>query len=767
MFALGLGFRAGADEGGAPISVADLLRFATVGDPQTLDWNEDFGAPGTFSPDGSKVAVIVSGGDAERETNNASLWVYATANLLGGELKPTKLAEFASATSYRPIAFAHWLADNENLVFAGAREAETPQIFRVNSRTRNLEPLTRVSGTLLWYDVALSGNRLVTFVEPSPTAPKDEPQCRRYGCRVESTYLYDAERGGDPPAVGVIYNLLTSETKPLIQPEIQNRDLSSCDAALSGGISPDGRYAIRLCTLNAKSLPAWWGDYAMDPAFHECIVFGNVRCFRRGFVVDLETGQSRAWTDAPLWHPAYVAPPVWIDGGRHVILPTAFESLKGVDAKERARRARSYVVQLLDPATRKLTRIGWLDSKVARFTRVSWDEASQILMVQGEDSRRAPVAPAYFERKGTRWEPRTAPASVGTHTRVKLELEQSLNDRPLLVATDIETGRRRTVLDPNPWLADRKSGHVEALSWKTRIGETWHGGLYYPPGYQVGKRYPLLIQTHGFEAHLFSLNGWAKSFPGQALAAHGMVVLQIDEDRRESNGADTEYSPEYWKSMQAGQEGVIDQLDEMGLIDRQHVGTIGFSATGPTTAYLFTHSEYPIAAAAFGDTGGDGWWSYLSYGGSQKPDPHFGTQPFSEGIAPWLELSPLFNLARVRTPLLMFEAESPLGTWDWYAGLRSLHKPVEFWSLPTGTHDVYQASQRLRMNQLTVDWFRFWLKDEERRVRGAYQGETAEALADQYVRWRALRAMHESDMKKPRPPLLKWSATPRETGESR
>lgn len=764
---LGLATKSFAAEKSRLISVYDVVRFATIGDPRTLDWNEDTGEPGIFSPDRSEVLIVVSSGDPEHENNNAALWLYRTADLMS-DPKPVKLAEFASATPHRPIAFVHWLADNQTVVFAGTRGGDVSQIFRVNIRTQVLEQLTHSTEQLLWYDVSTVGNRLVTFAEPAALPPAKDPQCRRYGCRVQSADLVDAESGNnDTNALASVHDLITGDDKPLISPESQDDSLSSCDIGMAGGLSPDGRYAIRLCTVRAQRLPSWWGEYATDATLHGCILSHNARCWRRGFVTDLTTGRSMAWTDAPLWHPAYIAQPIWIDGGHRVIFPTAFESLNDIDAKERARRTKLYAVQILDLATRKMSRIGRLDPKVVRMTKASWNSVNETLMVRGEDVDGNSLPPAYFHRAGAKWVPLQATdIAASPRTGAKLVIEESLNAPPVLKAIDQQTGVNKKILDPNPWLATRELGRVEAVSWGTRNGRAWRGGLYYPPDYQAGRRYPLLLQTHGFEPGQFSLNGWAKNFPGQALASHGMFILQIDEDSRDQNGTDTGYSTKYWEAMQAGYEGAIDHLDQLGLIDPGRVGTLGFSATGPSTGYLFTHSEYAIAAAAFGDTGGDGLWSYFSWGGSQGTVAHFGTQPFGDGIGPWLELSPSFNLARVRTPLLMFQAESPLGTWDFYAGLRSLNRPVELWSLPTGTHDVYQASQRMRMNQLLVDWFCFWLKAEQRTEVGAYAGETAQSLADQYARWGGFRKQQEGILKQPRPPLLKWTATPVTTNEA-
>jgi hypothetical protein len=51
-----------------------------------------------------------------------------------------------------------------------------------------------------------------------------------------------------------------------------------------------------------------------------------------------------------------------------------------------------------------------------------------------------------------------------------------------------------------------------------------------------------------------------------------------------------------------------------------------------------------------------------------------------------------------------------------------------------------KPSERIISQGGTVDWFRFWLKDEE---------DPDPAEAEQYKRWRELRKMQEENERKP------------------
>jgi dipeptidyl aminopeptidase/acylaminoacyl peptidase len=114
-----------------------------------------------------------------------------------------------------------------------------------------------------------------------------------------------------------------------------------------------------------------------------------------------------------------------------------------------------------------------------------------------------------------------------------------------------------------------------------------------------------------------------------------------------------------------------------------------------------------------------------------------GARPFGEGLQQWLKRSPTFNLDKVNTPLLVVgeDPSSVLFMWEPYAGLRYLQKPVELIMLNTDEHVLTNPAVRMVSQGGSVDWFRFWLKDEE---------DPNATKAEQYARWRRLRELQEN-----------------------
>ena len=132
-----------------------------------------------------------------------------------------------------------------------------------------------------------------------------------------------------------------------------------------------------------------------------------------------------------------------------------------------------------------------------------------------------------------------------------------------------------------------------------------------------------------------------------------------------------------------------------------------------------------------------GYFQYIAYGNmasdfASEEESVIGAPPFGDGLLLWFKRSPAFLLDRVQTPIQIqtFEPSSLLGEWEWFSGLKRLGKPVDFVYLPTGIHILVKPWDRMVSQEGSVDWFCFWLKNEE---------DPDPKETEQYVRWRELR----------------------------
>jgi len=321
-----------------------------------------------------------------------------------------------------------------------------------------------------------------------------------------------------------------------------------------------------------------------------------------------------------------------------------------------------------------------------------------------------------------------------------------MNEPPRLFA--LRGAARALVFDPNPGLLTRfRFARVDTVRWTARDGASYLGGLYYPPDYRSGQRYPVVIQTHGFLVDQFWPDGvYSTGNAAQALAGLGILVLQspgpADFDTSSVLGTDRE-----GPMAMAAFEAAVDHLDDLGWIDRTRVGLSGFSRTCFYVGYTLTHTDrdrYPFAAASVIEGVDMSYGQYILFG----PVSHaWGVSPEEPGVnggAPWgpttsrrwVERAPGFNLDRVRAPIRIqaLHPASLLSEWELYAGLLLQRKPVELVYLPDAQHIIATPWELLTSQQGNVDWFRFWLKGEE---------DPDTAKGEQYARWRQLRELKE------------------------
>lgn len=715
------------------MTVADMIRMTVVGDPENYQ-GESVLHLSELSPDGKRVAVVVRRGNVEQNTVEASILVFRTAELLRSAT-PDTVVTIASASSRPAVAHVRWLADNATLTFLGAKSERPPQVYRVDVRTHQLRQITSSLTGVRAYDITPTGARVIYTAEaPVDTAAR---RTRRPGFPVLTTSLVDVMLGTEQSDYArqmthlFVQDIGGRVARAVPDPVRAERGLGRCEDLFGIHVSPDGRFALRFCYVVMS--PAHWQAYTADAYVRRGLADPDSRGVTQYALVDLERGTTAPVLDAPL--PAYGRrpAPVWASQRGSVIVGNAYLPLNVADSAERARRTSTlYAIAEIDLASRAVTPVV---QEGPVTTALHWDGASQTLLVTPGDSMRRPLPVVGYRARGARWRPE----STGTHSlpransngRVTLSLEESLNDPPVLVAHDLRRGSRRVVLELNPHLRAFRLGRVEAITWTARDGRTWRGGLYYPPDYVPTRRYPLVIQTHGFDAEQFSLYGaFTTAFAAQPLATHGMVVLQVPDPPR-----DVMDTPREAAVAQVGYEGAIDELDRRGIIDRTRVGLIGFSRTCWYVKYFLTHSTYPLAAAALSDGVDAGYFQYIAFG--QVIQGHYellhGVAPFGPGLEVWLREAPGFNLDKVRAPLRIeaIGMESLPQEWEVYAGLKRLGRPVELFVIPDGIHELVRPLERLASQGGNVDWFAFWLLGRE---------DPDPLKAEQYRRWRALRA---------------------------
>ncbi len=732
---------------GRRITVADVIATRTVGNGRN-EAAYSMDDVGTLSPDGQRFIVVMRQPDLATNVVRSWLLVFKTAAVfLDGEpIRPDTALVLASGSNAPAIEQVRWLRDNETLLFLGAPGTAAPQVMQFSLRTRHFERVTNAVTGVQKYVAAADGGTIVYTADPPP----DSAFLRRVGA---TGFAVHPNQMVDDVMLGrwdVGYNDSSprqfdkSETFVLDRHTGVSRRvpaLDDCHLSIGGmALSPDGRQVAAVCPRSPA--PPGWGKYG-DAAFHKESEWAGVQHLESLTVFDLAGDRQRTLIETPsgVWEQF-----VWAPDSRTLIVANTYLPTDDTTAATANRRG-EYTLAEVDASARAVTPIAYGDTLMAPV----WDAASGVLSLRTRDGSRVVM----YQKQDGRWNKTGAGHDRGSGTsggrigetakpaaRPVFRLVQDLNTPPTIEATDALTGQHVMLIDLNPQLRQFRLGHVEVIRWTTSYGDTFSGGLYLPPDYVAGHRYPLVVQPHGFPEHEFELDGlYRTAKAAQALAAHDIAVLEIDYTSPLHFGTSEEAPREI-----AATEGAIDTLDRRGLIDRTKVGVIGFSRGCWQVEYMITHPDprFPLAAASITDGVDYGYVQRVTWGPAAAADfdaMNGGGPPSGATLGQWIKTAPGFNVDKVHTPLWItaLSPASVLSEWEIYGGLLLLGKPVELTYIPDGSHPLVKPWELRTSQQGTVDWFTFWLTGEE---------DPDPAKAKQYTRWHRLRAMRDSGLTK-------------------
>jgi hypothetical protein len=641
-----------------------------------------------FSPDGKRFVIVLRKGNLDQNANEFTLLLFNASEALHAA-RPEVLVRMSSSSNRDAISNVKWLEDNETLVFLGEGPGELPQVCKLNARTKQFERITNHPTEIRSYDISSQGRTLLYQALAPKTLASAMDAAGVQGVAITGQSLLSVITDSYEPPGGEEIFLETVGSQPV--------RISSGSNFIARGpvsLSPDGQYA--LIDVGIRDIPSAWSNYGgiVQEILSASHPKGSVLPFVLYLLLDVKRQSLSPLLDAP----AVGWAPIWAPDGRSVFFKT-YLPLDVADPKETAEREKTfYPVEVKIPGR-----------EIQRIQEEKWphDRSSSGLQVT---------------------------------------IDQGLERPQKLHISDNRSHQESLLMDLNPQFTGLQFGRVQVIEWTVKNNILLRGGLYLPPEYIPGKRYPLVIQTHGFTRdEEFSMDGlreWSSAFAARPLAAKGILVLQgvgfarqEDHDHYNDKGEFGSTPQEAGRNLNVlGIEGLIESLIDRGMVDKDRIGIVGFSRTVCFVGYLLTHSTRHFAAANLVDGTDCGYFEEMAFPGIawDLNNINGGVAPFGLGLQKWFSESPGFNLDKVRTPvrLLALGPGSALGMWDWYAGLSLQKKPVDFVLLPDAAHLVVKPQERMVAQQGLVDWFCFWLKDEE---------NNNAANVEQYDRWRQLR----------------------------
>jgi dipeptidyl aminopeptidase/acylaminoacyl peptidase len=278
---------------------------------------------------------------------------------------------------------------------------------------------------------------------------------------------------------------------------------------------------------------------------------------------------------------------------------------------------------------------------------------------------------------------------------------------PRLETIDLATGRQRLVDAPNAGIGIGAGIKEQDLAWKDQTGRAFTGHIFWPSNAK-GRRVPLFLTYYVCPG--FLRGGTGDEFPLIPLAAHGIAALCI---QRTTASADNSDNVAQYDEALSGIRAIIGDLDRAGRIDPSRIGMGGLSFGGEVTAWALMNSNF-LAAASISSTLFEPayWW----FNGVAGRDIHDGARAMWQLGAPdetparWRQLSPAYNVDRIRAPLLMQMPEQEFRlNMELYARLSEAGRAVDLYAFPDEPHVKIQPRHKLAVYQRNLDWFCYWL----------------------------------------------------------
>lgn len=715
-----------------------------------------------FSPDGTRFIAATMRGDLNSGQRVATLWLFDShqvgdylhavgAGAFGGA---TSLLRWSSAANRDPINDWRFSSDSQSVLFLGADDDGVRHLYQKTVTNGNAVALSTPDQDVSKFDE--SHGKLVYLAHPP----------------IRADDLYQA--GG--PALPDIVDATGQNLLPLAFPNWMNAQFQSSDDELwkvghghpvpvfsadgktpvhlkdaKLSLSPDGHKV--LVTEFVRRIPKSWERYQPledYPGLHIVAdtpaTVGSQGYYRaREYaLVDMVSGSITPLIHAPIeFSMTYLdaVTAAWSADGSRVAVPGAYPPLSDANASIAIYPCTIGIVEIKTMAFSCLQPQAPFDSAKHPFgsrdqmVGLQWRDAGHELVAQFA----APNAPdkktetVYAQGNEGTWRVKSS-AAAGTGATLVVHVQQTLDEPPVLVASAAR-GTSKPLLDPNPQLASIARGSVALYHWHDAEGNPWTGALVKPSNFVSGHRYPLVIQTHQLDRADFFVDGpSASGFAARALAAHGMLVLQVDETGK--NGGTVDES----ETGAAGYRAAIAQLTHEGLVDPTKVGIITWSHMGPYVVQGLIDQPLAYKAATFTEADFNSYPEYLmniDYMGPEREQMFRaqmgGEKPFGQGLQSWLQHSPGFQLDRICTPIL-FEINSPIAliySWHDYAALRAQDKPVDLLYLRNGDHVLVKPRERLAEQSRNVDWYDYWLNGRK---------DPEPAKTTQYQRWDAMKA---------------------------
>ncbi len=674
------------------ITIEDLYQFNAVSKPR-------------ISPDGRRVAFVVTTIDERKQEYHSSIWMVSTE---GGE--PRRFTS-GPANSHSPS----WSPDGRWLAFVSEREGEP------SGSDEKEQKKHKKSKAQIWLIPTDGGEaRQLTFMQHGASNPTWSPDSKQIVFNAPVGPVdEETEDGKTLPkvrvidrlwyrldGVGFIYerrqhlfliDLAGGEPQQLTEGDWDDGDPAwSADGARIAFVSSRAEDRWRLPCPDVYTLSIHNGEV------------GDLQCLTNGTLA----------CSVPSWSPdgqtiAFLAS-LKLHSGGHVDLYTIPANAERGSATSLTQEFEGTLQdwtnsdigdEHLSPAP------AWSADGKTLYGLVSHRGASRVFAISTSGAGAHP--------------PTLTPGDV--HTR-DFSVDQSASKMALLIASPTRVQEvflcstvpgselRRLTAFNEALLSEMALSMPEYMSYTGADGWPMDGWILKPGDFDPARKYPLIVEIHGGPATQY---GYGFFHEMQLLTAAGYVVFYTNPRGSCGYGRDFALAVRgAWGDkdsldIMAG----VDALLQKGYIDEQRMGVTGGSYGGFMTNWLIGHTDRFKAAVTdrsvvnlasdFGSC--DFGWTFA--------DDELDTTPW-EDLDRYMRMSPITYVKNIHTPLLIIHSEQDLRcsveqAEQLFAALKYLGREVLFVRFEGQSHGLSRGGHpklRLERLQQILGWFEKFLR---------------------------------------------------------
>jgi dipeptidyl aminopeptidase/acylaminoacyl peptidase len=282
---------------------------------------------------------------------------------------------------------------------------------------------------------------------------------------------------------------------------------------------------------------------------------------------------------------------------------------------------------------------------------------------------------------------------------------------------DLKDAKQAT--NTNPFQGNYAWSKSQLIEYKSPAGVRLQASLYYPAGYQAGKKYPMIVYMYeklSDGLHRYNAPSERSYYSASAMTSHGYFRLEPDIVFRKR---------EPGLSVQECVETAVKKAFELNVgVDEKKVGVIGHSWGGFDAAFLATHSNLFTAAVAgapitdlVSNYGNHHWSSGIAETDHIETGQQRMEVPLYEDLQAYIRNSAIYNAQNMTVPL-MIEVGDADGTVFYHQGVelyniaRRAKKNVVMLVYGGEDHGLRKKADQVDYQHRIFEWFGYYLKGD-------------------------------------------------------